>query len=75
LFKCSELKLITGEMSAIDGCKLPPNASKECSGKIEELKKKRTLTARQQRGAGNSKKRWGQGKAAGRGSSRGLTKN
>jgi hypothetical protein len=41
LFKCSELKLVTGEMSAIDGCKLPSNASKECSGKIEELKKKR----------------------------------
>src|SRR5215469_3154767 len=41
LFKCSELKLITGEMFAIDGCKLPSNASKECSGKIEELKKKR----------------------------------
>jgi transposase len=34
LFKCSELKLITGEMFAIDGCKLPSNASKECSGKI-----------------------------------------
>jgi hypothetical protein len=28
-------------MFAIDGCKLPSNASKECSGKIEELKKKR----------------------------------
>jgi len=42
LFKCSELKLITGEMFAIDGCKLPSNASKECSGKIEELKKKRS---------------------------------
>jgi hypothetical protein len=41
LFKCSELKLITGEMFAIDGCKLPSNASKECSGKIEDLKKKR----------------------------------
>ena len=41
LFKCSELKLITGEMFAIDGCKLPSNASKECSGKIAELQKKR----------------------------------
>jgi hypothetical protein len=41
LFKCSELKLITGEMFATGGCKLPSNASKECSGKIEELKKKR----------------------------------
>ncbi|MCL1912183.1 MAG: transposase, partial [Leptospirales bacterium] len=26
LLKCSELKLITGEMFAIDGCKLPSNA-------------------------------------------------
>ena len=41
LFKCSELKLVTGEMFAIDGCKLPSNASKECSGKIDELNKKR----------------------------------
>ena len=41
LFKCGELKLITGEMFAIDGCKLPSNASKECSGKIDELKKKK----------------------------------
>jgi transposase len=41
LFKCSELKLITGEMFANDGCKLPSNASKEWSGKIEDLKKKR----------------------------------
>ena len=41
LFKCSELKLITGEMFAIDGCKLPSNASKECSGNIAELQKKR----------------------------------
>jgi transposase len=28
LFKCSELGLITGEMFANDGCKLPSNASK-----------------------------------------------
>jgi hypothetical protein len=28
-------------MFANDGCKLPSNTSKECSGKIEELKKKR----------------------------------
>jgi transposase len=46
LLKCSELKLITGEMFAIDGCKLPSNASKECSGKIEELKKKRNKLER-----------------------------
>jgi transposase len=41
LLKCSELRLITGDMFAIDGCKLPSNASKEWSGKIEELQKKR----------------------------------
>jgi hypothetical protein len=41
LFKCCELKLVRGEMFAIDGCKLPSNASKECSGNIDELKKKR----------------------------------
>jgi hypothetical protein len=33
-------------MFAIDGCKLPSNASKECSGKIEELKKKRNKLER-----------------------------
>jgi len=42
LIKCSELKLITGEMFAIDGCKLPSNASKEWSGKISDLKKKKS---------------------------------
>ena len=42
LLKCSELKLITGEMFAIDGCKLPSNASKEWSGKLSDLKKKKT---------------------------------
>jgi len=41
LLQCAELKLITGEMFAIDGCKLPSNASKEWSGSIAELKKKR----------------------------------
>jgi hypothetical protein len=39
--QCYELKLITGEMFAIDGCKLPSNASKEWSGKTGELQKKR----------------------------------
>ena len=34
LLQCSELKLITAEMFAIDGCKLPSNASKEWSGSI-----------------------------------------
>ena len=42
LLKCSKLKLITGEMFAIDGCKLPSNASKEWSGKLSGLKKKKT---------------------------------
>ena len=42
LLKCSELKLLTGEMFAIDGCKLPSNASKEWSGKINDLRKKKS---------------------------------
>jgi transposase len=41
LLQCFDLKLITGEMFAVDGCKLPSNASKEYSGKITDLKKKR----------------------------------
>src|SRR5262249_16845800 len=35
-----ELGLIRKDLFAIDGCKLPSNASKEWSGKKEELKKK-----------------------------------
>lgn len=38
---CDELGLIGKEMFAIDGCKLPSNASKEWSGTHVELKKKR----------------------------------
>jgi hypothetical protein len=41
VLQCAKLKLITGEMFAIDGCKLPSNVSKEWSGTIEDLKKKR----------------------------------
>ncbi|GHV48056.1 hypothetical protein AGMMS49546_38260 [Spirochaetia bacterium] len=41
LLYCSELGLIKGDLFAIDGCKLPSNASKEWSGTIEELKKKK----------------------------------
>ena len=41
LLQCFKLKLITGEMFGIDGCKLPSNASKEWSGTIAELTKKR----------------------------------
>jgi len=41
LVQCSQLKLINGEMFAIDGCKLPSNASKEWSGSLSDLRKKR----------------------------------
>ena len=41
VMQCDELELITGEMFAIDGCKLPSNASKEWSGTIGSLKKKK----------------------------------
>ena len=41
VLQCGELGLITGEMFAIDGCKLPSNASKEWSGTIGKLKKKK----------------------------------
>ena len=38
---CDQLGLIGKEMFAIDGCKLPSNASKQWSGTHEELDKKR----------------------------------
>jgi len=38
---CDELGLIGREMFAIDGCKMPSNASKEWSGKYADLGKKR----------------------------------
>lgn len=38
---CDDLGLIGGEMFAIDGCKIPSNASKEWSGKRADLEKKR----------------------------------
>ena len=41
VLRCDELDLITGEMFAHDECKLPSNASKEWSGTIEGLKKKK----------------------------------
>jgi transposase len=41
VLQCSALDLITGEMFAGDGNKLPSDASKEWSGTIEELIKKR----------------------------------
>lgn len=40
LLTCDEMGLIGKEMFAIDGCKLPSNASKEWSGTHENLKKK-----------------------------------
>ena len=45
LLQCAQLGLITGEMFAVDGCKLPSNAAKEWSGTIAELKKKRDKLA------------------------------
>jgi hypothetical protein len=42
LLECRELELITGEMFAIDGCKLPANVSKERSGILTSLKKKKS---------------------------------
>jgi len=41
LLICDEMKLIGGEMFAVDGCKLPSNASKEWSGTKADLSKKR----------------------------------
>jgi len=40
LLVCDDLNLIGKDMFAIDGCKLPSNASKDWSGTHEELKKK-----------------------------------
>jgi transposase len=41
LLICDEMGLIGKEMFAVDGCKLPSNASKEWSGTKEELHKKK----------------------------------
>lgn len=41
LLYCDELGLIGREMFAIDGCKMPSNASKEWSGTKEELRRKK----------------------------------
>jgi hypothetical protein len=40
LMVCDELKLLGGKKSALDGCRLPSNASKEWSGTKEELQEK-----------------------------------
>jgi transposase len=41
LLVCEEMKLLGGTVFALDGCKLPSNASKEWSGTISDLKKKK----------------------------------
>lgn len=41
LMVCDEMKLIGKEMFAVDGCKMPSNASKEWSGTKEELQRKK----------------------------------
>jgi transposase len=41
LLVCEEMDLLGGTFFALDGCKLPSNASKEWSGTISDLKKKR----------------------------------
>ena len=41
LLVCEEEKLLGGTFFALDGCKLPSNASKRWSGKISDIKKKK----------------------------------
>jgi transposase len=41
LLICEEMNRLGGTMFALDGCKLPSNASKEWSGTIAELRKKK----------------------------------
>jgi transposase len=41
LLVCEQENLLGGTFFALDGVKLPTNASKECSGTVSELKKKR----------------------------------
>ncbi len=41
LLICEEMNLLGGTMFALDGCKLPSNASKELSGTFTELHKKK----------------------------------
>jgi transposase len=45
LIRCAQLDLVGGEVFALDGCKLPSNASKEYSGTFAELRKKREKLA------------------------------
>jgi hypothetical protein len=46
LLKCYALDLVGGELFAIDGCKLPSNASKEWSWTLTELGKKKNPVLR-----------------------------
>jgi transposase len=46
LLICDEMKLIGKDMFAIDGCKMPSNASKEWSGTKAEFKKKKQKVER-----------------------------
>ena len=41
LLVCEEMNLLGGTMFALDGCKLPSNASKEWSGTLTDLQKKK----------------------------------
>ena len=41
LLVCEEMNLLGGTMFALDGCKLPANASREWSGTFPELQKKK----------------------------------
>jgi len=45
LIRCAQLDLVGGEVFALDGCKIPSNASKEYSGTFDELKRKREKLA------------------------------
>ena len=47
LLICHEQGLLGNELFAIDGCKMPSNASKEWSGTFKELRKKRDKIKRQ----------------------------
>jgi len=40
LLVCEEMELLGGTLFALDGCKLPSNASKQWSGSIDDLKRK-----------------------------------
>ena len=40
LLVCEEMELLGGTLFALDGCKLPSNASKQWSGSVDDLKRK-----------------------------------